>query len=339
MRLTTVRILALLAALALGSAAHAQDSRLEAAKKEGKVVWYTSLALPSAEKVAKLFEAAYPGVKVDVHRTGSERILSRVMQELQAGIKNVDVVHTSDAGHFVLLKGKNLLLKYTPAGVDGFPAGFKDRDGYFYGLRATVNVIAYNTKAVTAAEAPKTWKDLLDPKWKGKMVTAHPGYSGVIATHVLALVNQYGWDFFKQLAQNRLMLVQSAVDPSGVVASGERPVAVDGGEYTFYQIKKKGNPVEIVYPKEGVPLVVSPTAITAFAPHPNAAKLFTDFGFSREIQQVMADSEGLYTGHPEVKYPTDKPKLSDLKLLTVDPEELEKRNEEIKKRFVEFFGA
>ncbi|HXD96074.1 MAG TPA: extracellular solute-binding protein [Candidatus Acidoferrum sp.] len=339
MMLTAVRLMALLTAVVLAGNAHAQDPRLEAAKKEGKVVWYTSLALPSAEKVAKLFETAYPGVKVEVHRTGSERILSRVMQELQAGIKNVDVVHTSDAGHFVLLKGKNLLLKYTPAGVDGFPAGFKDRDGYFYGLRATVSVIAYNTKAVSAAEAPKTWKDLLDPKWKGKMVTAHPGYSGVIATHVLALVNQYGWDYFKQLAQNRLMLVQSAVDPSGVVASGERAVAVDGGEYTFYQTKKKGNPVELVYPKEGVPLVVSPTAIMSFAPHPNAAKLFTDFGFSREIQQVMADSEGLYTGHPEVKYPADKPKLSELKLLSVDPEELEKRNEEIKKRFVEFFGA
>jgi iron(III) transport system substrate-binding protein len=334
-----VRVLVVLAALAVAGVASAQDARVEAAKKEGQVVWYTSLALPSAEKVAKLFEAAYPGIKVEVHRTGSERILSRVMQELQAGIKNVDVVHTSDAGHFVLLKNKSLLMKYTPAGVDPFPAGFKDRDGYYYGLRATINAIAYNTKQVTAADAPKTWKDLLDPKWKGKMVTAHPGYSGVIATHVLALVNLYGWDYFKQLAQNRLMLVQSAVDPSGVVASGERAVAVDGGEYTFYQTKKKGNPIEIVYPKEGVPLVVSPTAITAFAPHPNAAKLFTDFSFSREIQQVMADSEGLYTGHPQVKYPDDKPKLSDLKLLTVEPEELEKRNEEIKKRFVEFFGA
>jgi iron(III) transport system substrate-binding protein len=334
------RVLAVLTVLlATVSGASAQDPRLEAAKKEGKVVWYTSLALPSAEKVAKLFEVAYPGIKVEVHRTGSERILSRVMQELQANIKNVDVVHTSDAGHFVLLKGKNLLLKHTPAGVDGFPAGFKDKDGYYFGLRATVNAIAYNTKAVSAAEAPKTWKDLLDPRWKGKMVTAHPGYSGVIATHVLALVNQYGWDYFKQLAQNRLMLVQSAVDPSGVVASGERAVAVNGGEYTFYQTKKKGNPIEIVYPKEGVPLVVSPTAIMSFAPHPNAAKLFTDFTFSREVQQVMADSEGLYTGHPEVKYPADKPKLSELKLLSVDPEELEKRSEEIKKRFVEFFGA
>jgi iron(III) transport system substrate-binding protein len=331
--------LAALVLICLPAGVLAQDGRVEAARKEGKVAWYTSLALTSSEKVAKLFEAAYPGVKVEVHRTGSERILQRVMQELQANIKNVDVIHTSDAGHFVLLKDKKLLMKYTPAGVEGFPPGFKDKDGYHYGLRATVTVIAYNTKAIAPPDAPKTWKDLLDPKWKGKLVTAHPGYSGVIATHVLALARLYGWDYFKQLAQNKLMLVQSAVDPSGIVASGERPVAVNGGDYTFYQVKKKGNPVEIVFPKEGVPLVVSPSAIASFAPHPNAAKLFTDFIFSREVQQVLADSEGLYTGHPGVKYPADRPKLSELHLLQVEAEELEKRNEEIKARFVEFFGA
>src|SRR5258707_242821 len=188
-------------------------------------------------------------------------------------------------------------------------------------------VVWYTSLALTSAQTV------------AKLFTAHPGYSGVIATHVLALVQLHGWDYFKQLAQNKPMLVQSAVDPSGIVASGERPVAVDGGDYTFYQVKKKGNPVEIVFPKEGVPLVVSPTAITSFAPHPNAAKLFTDFIFSRELQQVLADSEGLYTGHPDVKYPADRPKLSELKLLRVEPEELEKRNEEIKTRFVEFFGA
>ena len=342
MKTPRVWIGALIVAVALAvaaGAAWAQDPRLEAAKKEGKVVWYTSLVLPSAEKVAKLFEAAYPGIKVEVHRTGSQRILQRIMQELGANIKIVDVIHTSDAGHFVMLKDKKLLTQYTPAGIDKFPAGFKDKDGYYFGLRATVTVIMYNTKSVSASEAPKTWKDLLDPKWKGKEVTAHPGYSGVIATHVLALVHLHGWDYFKQLAQNRVMLTQSANDPPGVVASGERIIAVNGGEYSAYQLKKKGNPIEIVYPKEGVPLVVSPTAIAAFAPHPNAAKLFTDFTFTREVQQVMADSEGLYTGHPDVKYPADKPKLGDLKLLTVDADELEKRNEEIKKRFVEFFGA
>ncbi|HEU5319880.1 MAG TPA: extracellular solute-binding protein [Methylomirabilota bacterium] len=336
------RMLAGLAALGAPlkvAPASAQDARLEAARKEGKVVWYSSLALPSAEKVAKLFETAHPGIKVEVHRTGSQRILQRVMQELGANIKNVDVIHTSDAGHYVLLKAKKLLTKYTPAGVEGYPAGFKDPDGYWYGLRATVNVIAYNTNAVPAAQAPRTWKDLLDPRWKGKLVTAHPGYSGVIATHVLALVHLHGWDYFRDLARNGVMIVQSAVDPSGIVASGERPVAVNGGDYTFYQTKKKGNPVEIVYPREGVPLVVSPTAIAAFAPHPGAARLFTDFSFTREVQQVLADTEGLYTGHPAVTYPADKPKLGDLKLLTADPEELEKRGEEIKRRFVEFFGA
>ena len=88
-----------------------------------------------------------------------------------------------------------------------------------------------------------------------------------------------------------------------------------------------------------MPLVVSPTAIAAGAPHPSAAKLFTDFTFSKEVQQVLADTEGLYTGHPDVTYPADKPKLGELRLLHADPDELEKRNEEIRKRFVEFFGA
>ena len=108
--ITPIAALAL-ALLAVAAPAPAQDARVDAAKKEGKVVWYTSLALPSAEKVGKLFEAAYPGVKVEVHRTGSQRIIQRVMQELQAGIKNVDVIHTSDAGHFVLLKQKGLLAR------------------------------------------------------------------------------------------------------------------------------------------------------------------------------------------------------------------------------------
>src|SRR5258706_7273976 len=201
--------LALLLCLPLcaGSAA-AQDARVDAARKEGKVVWYTSLALSSAERLAKLFEAAYPGIKVEVHRTGSQRVLQRVMQELQANIKIADVVHTSDAGHFVFLKEKKLLMQHTPPGVEKLPAGFKDKDGYYYALRATVNAIVYNTKAVTAAEAPKTWKDLTDPKWKNKLVTAHPGYSGVIATHILALDKLLSWDYFKQLALNKPMIVQ-----------------------------------------------------------------------------------------------------------------------------------
>lgn len=322
------------------AASSAQDTVLiQAAKKEGKVVWYTSLDLPSSNMLAQLFMKKYEGIEVEVHRTGSQRVLTRLMQEVSAGIKNGDIVHTSDAGHFVLLKNKGLLMKYTPKGTESFPESFKDNDAFHYSMRATLSTIAYNAMTVSEKEAPKTWKDLLSPKWRGKMVTAHPGYSGIIMTHVLALVNLYDWDYFKELAKNKLHLVQSADDPAGVVASGERAVAANGTEYIFYKSLKQGNPIKIVYPKEGIPLIVSPTAIAKEAPHPNAAKLFTDFIFSKEAQQMLADTQGLYTGHPEVTYPKDKPQLKDLKLLGVDAVDLEKRNPEIKKKFVEFFGA
>jgi iron(III) transport system substrate-binding protein len=321
-------------------AALAQDAALvQAARKEGTVLWYTSLALPSSTAIAHAFKTKYTGIDVEVHRTGSQRVLQRVMQEAASGIKNADVIHTSDAGHFELLKDKGMLLKFMPRGVEVFPAGFKDKDGFYYGMRATLSVIAHNPKAISEKDSPKTWKDLLNSKWKGKMVSAHPGYSGIIMTHVLALVNLYGWDYFRDLAKNSLHLVQSANDPAGVIASGERPVGVNGAEYFYYKTLKQGNPIKIIYPKEGVPLVVSPVAIAKDAPHPNAAKLFTEFIFSRESQQLLADKEGLYTGHPEVTYPADKPKLKDLKLLAPNADELEKRNAEIKKRFVEFFGA
>ncbi len=318
----------------------AQDAALiQAAKKEGKVVWYTSLAIPSSTAIAHAFRTKYAGVDVEVHRTGSQRVLQRVMQEAGAGIKNADVIHTSDAGHFVLFKDKGMLMKYIPKGAEIFPAGFKDKDGFYFGMRATLSVIAYNPKSVAEKDAPKTWKDLLNPKWKGKMVSAHPGYSGIIMTHVLALVNLYGWEYFRELAKNGLHVVQSANDPAGVVASGERPVGANGAEYFYYKTQKQGNPIKIIYPNEGIPLVVSPVAIAKDAPHPNAAKLFSEYIFAKESQQLLADREGLYTGHPEVTYPADKPKLKDLKLLSVDADELEKKNAEIKKRFVEFFGA
>src|SRR5215470_7928312 len=331
-------LFALSVATATGS--FAQDAAvLQAARKEGSVAWYTSLAIPSSTAIAQAFKTKYTGIDVEVHRTGSQRVLQRVMQEASSGIKNADVIHTSDAGHFVLFKDKGMLAKYAPKGVELFPAGFKDKDGFYYGMRATLSVIAYNPKIVSDADAPKGWKELLNSKWKGKMVSAHPGYSGIIMTHVLALVNLYGWDYFRDLSKNSLHLVQSANDPAGVVASGERPVGVNGAEYFYYKTQKQGNPIKIIYPKEGVPLVVSPVAIAKDAPHPNAAKLFSEFIFTKETQQLLADKEGLYTGHPQVTYPADKPKLKDLKLLSVEADELEKRNAEIKKRFIEYFGA
>jgi iron(III) transport system substrate-binding protein len=134
------------------------------------------------------------------------------------------------------------------------------------------------------------------------------------------------------------MLVQSAADPVTKVSSGERPLAINGTDYSYFIDKKKGNPVESIYPTDGSPLVTSPSAIAQDAPHPNAAKLFTEWSFDVEAQQILVDN-GLYSGHPDVKYAPERKKLSDLKLLTAEDTKLQQQAADLKKAFTQAFGS
>src|SRR5476651_565546 len=152
---------------------------IEAAKKEGQVSYYTSTDLPVAEKLAKAFEAKYSGISVRVERTGAERVFQRIGQEYSSNIHAVDVVNSSDAAHFVAWKRDGLLAPYVPEDVAKYyPPEHRDVDGQFASFRVYLNVIGYNTNLVKPEAAPKSFADLLDPKWKGKLVKSHPGYSG-----------------------------------------------------------------------------------------------------------------------------------------------------------------
>jgi iron(III) transport system substrate-binding protein len=126
---------------------------IEAAKKEGKVVWYTSVDLPLAEKIAKSFEAKYPGIAVRVERTGAERVFQRIGQEYGSNIHAVDVANSSDAAHFIVWKKGGLLEAYLPEDVAKFyPPEHKDPDGMFASFRVWVSIIAYNTNLVKKEE-------------------------------------------------------------------------------------------------------------------------------------------------------------------------------------------
>src|SRR5689334_2686862 len=152
---------------------------IDAAKKEGQVVYYTSTDLPVAEKLAKAFEAKYSGIAVRVERTGAERVFQRIGQEYASSIHAVDVVNSSDAAHFIVWKRDGILAPYVPEDVaQHYPAEQKDPGGLFASWRVWLSVIGYNTNLVKKEEAPKSFADLLDPKWAGKIVKAHPGYSG-----------------------------------------------------------------------------------------------------------------------------------------------------------------
>jgi iron(III) transport system substrate-binding protein len=188
---------------------------IEAAKKEGKVVWYTSVDLKLSEQIGKAFEAKYPGVTCKVERTGAERLLQRIGQEYTANVHAVDVVNSSDASHLVYWKDQGMLAPYVPEDVAKFyPAEHKDVDGNFASFRVFLCVIAYNTNLVKKEEAPKSFADLLDPKWKGKIIKAHPGYSGTIMTATYQISRDLGWSYFEKLAQQNILQVQSAADPS-----------------------------------------------------------------------------------------------------------------------------
>src|SRR6201987_4576168 len=203
---------------------------IEAAKKEGQVIYYTSTDLPVAEKVAKAFEAKYPGIAVRVERTGAERVFQRIGQEYSSNIHAVDVVNSSDAAHFIKWKGDGILLAYVPEDVAKYPAEHRDVDGQSASFRVWLSIIAYNTNLVKAEDAPKSFADLLYPKWKGRIVKAHPGYSGTIMTATYQMQRDLGWRFFEQLAKQNIMQVQSSADPPKKLELGEGAVMAAGNE-------------------------------------------------------------------------------------------------------------
>jgi iron(III) transport system substrate-binding protein len=322
-------------------AAAAVDQKLiDAAKKEGKVVWYTAVDLPVAEKVGKAFEAKYPGVAVRVERSGAERVFQRIGQEYASNIHAVDVVNSSDAAHFIVWKRDGILQPYVPEDVAKFYAAeHKDADGTFASFRAWGCVVGYNTNMVKAGEAPKSFADLLDPKWSGKIVKAHPGYSGTIMTSTFQLPRDLGWDYLEKLAKQKIMQVQSSTDPPKKLALGERAVMADGNEYNMFLEKEKGSPVEIVYPTEGTPLVIGPNGIFKDSPNPNAARLFQSYCFTPEAQQLIVDVGGLRSLHPQVKEHTGRKLVKDIKWMKDDPVGVEKTAEDIKARYTKIFGV
>ena len=316
----------------------ASHDLIAAAQKERTVVWYTSVDLPVAENVARSFETKYPAVSVRVERSGSERLFQRIEQEFASSIHAADVVNTSDGAHFVLWKRAGLLQHYVPIEAAQFlPKDQLDPDGTFMSWRASLSVIAYNTNLVRRNEAPKSFGDLLDPKWTGRIVKGHPGYSGTIMTATFQIARELGWSYFERLAKQQVLQVQSSTDPPKKLVLGERAVMADGNEYNVFQMKESGHPLEVVYATEGTPLITGPSAIFKTAPTPNAAKLFQHYLFAPETQQAICDVGGLRSFYPSVREKSGRIPLQKIKLMNDDPVAIAEQSEYIKARYVQLF--
>jgi iron(III) transport system substrate-binding protein len=311
---------------------------IEAAKQEGMVVWYTSADLQLAEMIGKAFERKFPGITTRVERAGGERIFTRIAQEYAAGIHTPDSVSTGDAAQFLAWKRQGLLAAYVPEDVARYiPAEHRDPDGAFATVRSSLCVIGYNTELVKRDDAPKSFADLLDPKWKGKIVKAHPSYSGTIMTSTFQMARDLGWPYLEKLSKQNVMQVQSATDTPKKVLLGERPVMADGNEYNVILLKEAGKPIEIVYATDGSPFILQPSAIFSAAPHPNAARLFQNYLFTVEAQRMFVDAGGLRSVHAQVKDKPGRTPLSAIKVMKDDPAGTEAASDEIKRRYSEYF--
>jgi iron(III) transport system substrate-binding protein len=311
---------------------------IEAAKKEGKVSYYAAIQLEVAENLGKMFEAKYPGISVRVERSGAERIFQRIAQEQGSGIHAVDVANSTDVSHYLEWKKNGWLASYLPEEVaKNFPADQVDGEGMYATACAWLEVIGYNTNLVKPEDAPKSYADLLDPKWQGKIVKGHPSYSGAILTTTFVLSREFGWSYLEKLAKQKVMQVQSAGDPPIKIMLGERAVMADGNDYNLVLFKDQGKPVEVVYPAEGSPLIIVPSGVFKEAPNPNAARLFQSFFFSTEAQQMLVDKFAHRSFHAEVKPRAGQKPMSEVKMLKSDPLQVQAQSEEIKARYAKIF--
>jgi len=287
-------IAAMLTMLAVPGHAWADQVLDDAAQREGQVTWYVS-QVPGdiAEQAGNAFTRLHPGLKVNVVRITTQVAYQRVGLELQHRTPICDVLSTTDIAHYKMLKQKGELLKFAPPNSAGLKAMFQnfDPDGSYYPTYAGEVVLAYNTDKVMAVDVPTNWKDLLDPKWKGKVAVGHPAFSGYAGTWVVMMKKLYGWGYLELLEKNDPLVTRSIIDTVPYLNSGERWIAVTPSA-SVLESADKGNPIAVVYPADGAILMVAPTGVLAKAPHPNAGKLFVDFLLGPDYARIAVKSRG-----------------------------------------------
>jgi iron(III) transport system substrate-binding protein len=318
-----------------------EQALYDAARKEGELTWYSAqIQSEPAEAAGRAFTERYPGIKVNVVRSTSEVAFQRLSQDMRAGVTQCDMFSSTDYGHFLYLKREGRLASFRPKNVDGMLPRLRDPDPdqCWQILYLGLYLLAYNTRKVAAAEAPKTWKDLLDPKWKDQLAVGHPGYSGAIAIMAVILRKLYGWDYFKALEKNKPQIGRSSDDPVTLMNAGERNVGLSVSISMPLLSIARGNPLAIVYPTEGTVAVYGPSAIPKSAPHPNAARLFMEFAAGPIFADVMRKFY-IMPVRPDVPPPDGALPLDKVKLLTLTSQEIEDGVPEVKEAWRDTFGV
>jgi iron(III) transport system substrate-binding protein len=286
-----ITIAALLVWTVLHAFVHAAESDpritglIEGAKKEGKMIFYTSVETEFARALTSAFETKYPYIKTDIFRSSHERIFSRLNVERKTGSYNADVLSVGEFETYHMQK-RGLLTPYKSPFAAVYPDGFKDPDGYWTDFYDNLIVTAYNTTRVKREELPKSYEDLLHPRWRRRMVL-DKNEDRWFANMLHLMGEKKGMEFMQALAKQEVAIRSGRSLITQLLAAGEFDLQIVAYWYRPHLLKKQGAPVDWIAMEPAL-VALHPISIIDRAPHPNAAKLFIDYVLSDEGQRLFA---------------------------------------------------
>lgn len=327
---TTFNVLMLASGFVISAASFADEA------PAGKLVVYTSQAPEIAQQTMDAFKAAYPNVQVEWTRNGTTQLMNVLRTEMMSGEAKPDVLLIADAINLGALKNENHLYSYSDAPLSHINPSFYDKDKTFFGTKIIATVIAYNTQH---AQPIDSWNALAVEANKGQIAVPSPLYSGAALYKLHTDINtpSIGWSFYKKLAAigiapqggngPALKAVASGLDKYGIITDADVILA-----------KKKGSPVDLVYPKEGVSYVTEPVAIMKTAHNLPAAKAFVNFMLSEPGQKLVVE-QGNRPVDDRVSAPEGFTPINKIKLLSPDVAKAIKEDAAVRDRFSALFGG
>ena len=283
-------LLGLMILLATTTAARGADADrrspavAEGARKEGKLVFYTSMETEFARLLTSAFETKYRFIKTDIFRSAHEKIFSRLGVERQTGTYTADAISVGEFETYHLQK-RGFIAPYKSPFAAAFPDGFKDPNGYWTDLYDNLIVTAYNTSRVKREEVPKRYEDLLQSKWKARMVLDQ-NEDRWFANLLYLMGEKKGMEFMQALAKQDVAIRGGRSLVTQLLGAGEFDLQIVSYWYRPHLMKKQGAPVDWVGLEPAI-VALHPISMVEKAPHPNTAKLFIDFTLSDEGQRIF----------------------------------------------------
>ena len=301
--------------------AASQDGLLEGARREGELVYYASMNVAEANAVIVAFEKRYPFIKVKLNRIASEKLLTRVLTEARTKKIFADVIQTVEFSMHIFSRS-GILARYTPQANSIYPKEFKE-EGFWTTVYYNAYVTAYNTRLVATRALPKSYDDLLDPKWKGALMmegTKADWFAGMLQI----LGQERGLKYMRALAKQQPSPREGHELLAQLIVAGEGLFDINIPAASVERMKERGAPIEWTALGE-VPAIMVGIGLSAQAPHPNAAKVFSDFVLSREGQKLM-QTPGRLIARGDLAN-EQAAMLRGLKIVPVDPALAEKLDE------------